>query len=128
MTGNRVFADTNIFIDLMKGDTAISQKLNSFSEVFLSPIVLSELYFGAYRSANPTKHLAKIMIAFQKSKLLPMDAETAEIYVNIKLALFSSGNPIHENDIWIAASAIQHNLKLYSNDGHFRQINGLQLI
>jgi len=127
MTGNRVFADTNIFIDLMKGDTAVAQKLNSFSEVFLSPIVLSELYFGTYRSANPTKHLAKIMIAFQKSKMVTIDAETAEIYVNIKLDLFSSGNPIPENDMWIAAFAMQHNLRLYSN-GHFKTINGLQLI
>ena len=128
MIGNKALADTNIFIELMKGDVSVAQKLNYFSEVFLSPIVLSELYFGAYRSANPTKHLAKIIVAVNNSKLLPIDAETAEIYVNIKLALFAKGNPIPENDIWIAALALQHNLPLYSYDNHFKAIDGIQLI
>lgn len=126
MTGNKALADTSIFIDLMKGDAAIAQKLESFSEV--SPIVLSELYFGAYRSANPTKHLAKITIIVQNSSLLAVDAETAEMYVAIKLALLSKGNPISENDMWIAASALQHNLHLYTNDSHFTQVEGVQLI
>jgi tRNA(fMet)-specific endonuclease VapC len=128
MTGNKALADTSIFIDLMKGDAAIAQKLESFSEVYLSPIVLSELYFGAYRSANPTKHLAKITIIVQNSSLLAVDAETAEMYVAIKLALLSKGNPIPENDMWIAASALQHNLNLYTNDSHFTQVEGVKLI
>jgi tRNA(fMet)-specific endonuclease VapC len=128
MTGNNILADTNIFIDLMKGDIAIAQKLESFNEVYLSPIVLSELYFGAYRSANPTRHLAKITIIVQNSKSLAVDAETAEMYVAIKLALLSKGNPIPENDMWIAASAFQHNLSLYTYDGHFTQVEGIQLI
>ena len=92
MTGNKVFADTNIFIDLMKGDTEIAQNLESFSIVYLSPIVLSELYFGAYRSANPTKNLAKISLAVQNSKMLTIDAETAEIYVSIKVTLLARVN------------------------------------
>lgn len=66
MTGNSVIADTNIFIDLMKGNTAIAEKLESFNEVHLSPVVLAELYFGAYRSATPEKHISKIAIAIKK--------------------------------------------------------------
>src|SRR5258707_15799759 len=119
MTGNNIVADTNIFIDLMKGDVEIAQKLDSFNEVYLSPIVLAELYFGAYRSANPDKHLRKIAIAIQKSKLLTIDSTTSEIFVTIKLGLFAKGNPIPENDIWIAATAMQHQLPLYTNDKHF---------
>src|SRR5438874_8705054 len=110
MTGNKIIVDTNIFIDLMKGNETIAHKLESYSEVYISPVVLVELYFGAYRSANPEKHLRKISIAIHKSKLLLIDAGTAEIFVTIKLALFAKGNPIPENDIWIAAAAIQHQL------------------
>jgi tRNA(fMet)-specific endonuclease VapC len=128
MIGSKVLADTNIFIDLMKGDTTIAQKLESFNKVYISPIVLSELYFGAYRSGNPAKHLAKISIAVQNSQVLAIDAVTAGIYVSIKMALFAKGNPIPENDIWIAASALQHNLLLYANDNHFKEIEGVQLI
>jgi tRNA(fMet)-specific endonuclease VapC len=127
MTGNSIVADTNIFIDLMKGNEAIAKKLESFDEVYLSPVVLVELYFGAYRSANPEKHLRKIAIAIQESKLLTIDAATAEIFVTIKLALFAKGNPIPENDIWIAATSLQHQLPLYTNDKHFAEVEGIRL-
>ena len=128
MTGNSAVADTNIFIDLMKGDEAIAKKLESFDQIYLSPVVLVELYFGAYRSANPEKHLRKISIATQKSRLLTIDATTAEIFVTIKLALFAKGNPIPENDIWIAATAIQHQLPLYTNDKHFIEVENILLV
>jgi tRNA(fMet)-specific endonuclease VapC len=127
MTGNNIVADTNIFIDLMKGNEAIAKKLESFDEVYLSPVVLVELYFGAYRSANPEKHLRKIAIAIQESKLLTIDGATAEIFVTIKLALFAKGNPIPENDIWIAAASLQHQLPLYTNDKHFAEVEGIRL-
>jgi tRNA(fMet)-specific endonuclease VapC len=128
MTGNNIAADTNIFIDLMKGNEAIAKKLESFDEVYLSPVVLVELYFGAYRSADPEKHLRKIATAIRESKLLPIDATTADIFVTIKLALFAKGNPIPENDIWIAAAAIQHQLPLYTNDKHFNEVDNLTLV
>jgi tRNA(fMet)-specific endonuclease VapC len=127
MTGNNIVADTNVFIDLMKGSEAIAKKLESFDEVYLSPVVLAELYFGAYRSANPEKHLRKIAIALQESKLLTIDGATAEIFVTIKLALFAKGNPIPENDIWIAATSLQHQLPLYTNDKHFAEVEGIRL-
>ena len=127
MTGNNIVADTNVFIDLMKGNEAIAKKLESFDEVYLSPVVLVELYFGAYRSANPEKHLRKIAIAIQECKLLTIDAATAEIFVTIKLALFAKGNPIPENDIWIAATSLQHQLPLYTNDKHFAEVEGIRL-
>jgi tRNA(fMet)-specific endonuclease VapC len=127
MTGNNIVADTNVFIDLMKGSEAIAKKLESFDEVYLSPVVLAELYFGAYRPANPEKHLRKIAIALQESKLLTIDGATAEIFVTIKLALFAKGNPIPENDIWIAATSLQHQLPLYTNDKHFAEVEGIRL-
>ena len=127
MTGSSIIADTNIYIDIMKGRKAIAQKLQSFSEAFLTPIVLAELYFGAYRSANPQKHLSKISIAIRDSKLLAINGATSELFVKIKLALFAKGKPIPENDIWIAASALQHDLPLFTSDKHFDEIEGLRL-
>ncbi|MBA3472116.1 MAG: VapC toxin family PIN domain ribonuclease, partial [Rubrobacter sp.] len=37
------------------------------------------------------------------------------------------GRPIPENDIWIAAVALQHDLVLASRDSHFEHVEGLQL-
>ncbi len=130
MTGNSIVADTNIFIDIMKGDASLARKLELLNEVYLSPIVLAELYFGVYRSASPAKHLNKIAIAIaiENCKRLAIDAGTSEIFVGIKLRLFAKGQPIPENDIWIAASAIQHNLPVFTTDRHFVEIDGLNLL
>jgi predicted nucleic acid-binding protein len=41
---------------------------------------------------------------------------------NIVIALFAGA----ENDIWIAALAIEHSLTLVSRDEHFKQIDELK--
>ncbi|NTW31459.1 MAG: type II toxin-antitoxin system VapC family toxin [Bacteroidetes bacterium] len=38
------------------------------------------------------------------------------------------GNPIPENDIWIAATCIVYEISLATNDKHFNNIEGLKLI
>ena len=37
------------------------------------------------------------------------------------------GKPIPENDLWIAAIAIQHNLILVSRDKHLQEIDDLSI-
>jgi tRNA(fMet)-specific endonuclease VapC len=39
--------------------------------------------------------------------------------------LLKKGKPIPENDIWIAAVAKQHTLRLFTNDAHFSAIEGI---
>jgi tRNA(fMet)-specific endonuclease VapC len=39
--------------------------------------------------------------------------------------LKEKGKPLPENDIWIAALAMQHNLTLITRDTHFDHVNGL---
>src|SRR5688500_2296839 len=122
MIGSKVIVDTNIFIDLMRGDLAVAKKIESFSEVFISPVVLVELYFGAYRSARPEQNILKISSAIEQSLVLLIDSVTAETFVAVKLGLLANGYPIPENDIWIASAAIQHRIPVYTNDNHFNNV------
>lgn len=48
-------------------------------------------------------------------------------YGKIKSSLRKKGSPIPENDIWIAAIALRHNLTLVTRDKHFNEITGLKL-
>ena len=59
--------------------------------------------------------------------VLPCDRDTARYYGLIKNQLRQQGKPIPENDIWVAATAQQHNLCLISRDKHFTQIEDLSL-
>ena len=59
--------------------------------------------------------------------ILPCDVETARFYGDVKDILRKKGNPIHENDIWIAATALQHDLSLISRDEHFSFVDDLEV-
>jgi tRNA(fMet)-specific endonuclease VapC len=54
-----------------------------------------------------------------------VDRRCSEIYSDVKLALKKKGRPIPENDIWIAASALQHGLVLITRDKDFDTVEGL---
>lgn len=60
--------------------------------------------------------------------VLPVNTATAAHYGIIKAALRAKGHPIPENDIWIAAVALQHDLPVVSRDEHFREIDALALV
>jgi tRNA(fMet)-specific endonuclease VapC len=53
--------------------------------------------------------------------LLP-DQGTAEHYGQLKAELAGTGNPIPDNDLWIAALARQYDLPLATRDGHFTPV------
>ena len=59
--------------------------------------------------------------------LLNIDSITAKFYGEMISALYKKGKPLPTNDVWIAATAKQHNLTLISRDGHFKEIDGINL-
>jgi tRNA(fMet)-specific endonuclease VapC len=59
---------------------------------------------------------------------LGCDTETARYYAELKNALRLKGHPIPENDIWIAAVALQHGLALVTRDTHFDGIKNLKSV
>ncbi len=59
--------------------------------------------------------------------LYGIDEYTAEYYSSILNQLKRTGSPIPTNDIWIAAAAFHHGLRLYTLDTHFSNIEGLLL-
>jgi len=59
--------------------------------------------------------------------LLPCDAGTAVQFGEIKSGLRRKGRPIPDNDIWIAAIARQHGLKVVSRDSHFTEVDNLEV-
>ena len=51
-----------------------------------------------------------------------VDDETAVRYAAIKDNLRREGTPIPTNDLWIAATASQHGLRLQTLDAHFLRV------
>ncbi len=123
----RVLLDTNIVIALFAQEVVVQQRLAAADEVFISSIVLGELYYGAEKSSRVEANIARINTFAAGNAVLVCDTATAQFYGAIKNHLRAKGNPIPENDIWIAAIARQHQLTMVTRDGHFQAIDGLEV-
>jgi len=122
----RFLLDTNIIIALFGNDTSVKNRLADADEVFISSTVLGELYFGAHKSKHIKKNLSRIEDFASSNAVLPCDTDTARFYGLIKKRLLEKGQPIPENDIWVAAVACQHGLIVVSRDSHFNEIENLK--
>lgn len=123
----RVLLDTNIVIALFREEEAIAQHLAECDEVFVPSIVIGELYFGAARSSRETFNRQRVALFAAGSLVLPCDSETAQRYGELKNILRAAGRPIPDNDIWIAAVAIQYGLTLVTRDEHFAEVRDVLL-
>ncbi len=94
--------------------------------LFVPIIVLGELRFGARKSGRVEENLRKIEAFAAASDVLPCDEATARLHGDVKADLRRKGRPIPENDIWISATALQHDLTIATRDPHFDHVEGLR--
>ncbi len=127
MNGN-VLLDTTIVVAHLRGDAALTAKLEQSNALYLPLTALGELYYGAYRSKNPPKGLAQIREFLKAVVILHPGETTADNYGQIKAALAQAGTPVPQNDIWIAALATEYQLPLAARDDHFKSVSGLNLL
>ena len=122
MNGSRFLLDTNIIIALFGEDPNIHDRMANAHEVFIPSIAIGELYLGAYKSQKIEENIARIDEFVSNNTVLACNAATAKSYGDIKNRLKEKGQPLPENDIWIAAIAQQYELTLVTRDTHFRII------
>lgn len=123
----RYLLDTSILIALFADETAVKEKLAQAGEVFIPSIAVGELYYGAWKSQRCQENVARIEELVAGSGVLSCNAETARWYGEIKNALRLKGRPIPENDLWIAAIALEHDLVVATRDAHFGEIDNLKV-
>jgi tRNA(fMet)-specific endonuclease VapC len=127
MTGSNYLLYTNIVIEIFDGNKMFADKISKLGGFYLPSIVLGELYTGVNRVSNKGKHLKKLTDFLELCTVLNIDGLTAKYYGETIAALYKKGKPIPTNDVWIAALALQHGFRLITTDGHFKEINGLQI-
>jgi tRNA(fMet)-specific endonuclease VapC len=120
--------DTNVIVAALAEERAVLEKVEGAEgSLFVPATALGELHFGARKSARVEQNLRRIEGFAARAQVLPCDEETARLYGQAKDGLRRRGRPIPENDVWIAAVALQHGLALISRDSHFEYVEGLRL-
>lgn len=122
----RYLLDSNIVIAIFNDDQPVIDKAAQAAEIYIPSIAVGELYYGAFNSSRKQINTDRIDQFRTIVSVLACDDYTAKYYGQIKKGLKDSGTPIPENDIWIAAIALQHGLTLVTRDSHFDRIEGLR--
>lgn len=126
----RYLLDTNICIYLMKGDKEVSEAIGQINgnEIAISFITLSELYYGAYKSARQNENLLAVSLLASQITVIESNAAIAKAFGEIKTALIKKGRITDDADIFIAATAITNQLFLVTNNlKHFETIPQIML-
>ena len=124
MEKSKVALDTSAFSAFLCGNEDVVKALQGADEIVLPSIVLGELragfLMGKHRLRNES--VLKEFLASSRVRVRNVDEETSERYAAIFAYLREQGTPIPTNDIWIAASAMQHGLKLITTDKHYLKL------
>jgi tRNA(fMet)-specific endonuclease VapC len=114
-----------------RGDRVLRERVEALPAdaiLYTSVISMGELAFGIYRA--PQEYRERLRQRTQEmlarfSSILEVTHAVAETCGTI-VAQVHPGYHIGQNDYWIAAVALTHNLVLITNDPDFDRVPGLQ--
>jgi len=124
----KCLVDTNVIIRLLHSDGRSVELFDNADEIYVPAIVAGELFYGAENSTRKKENLEIFNDFLAQYGIVEVTLGVAGIYGNIKAQLKRDGINIPENDLWIAAIAKFHDYTLLSFDGHFKSIDGLQVL
>lgn len=123
--------DTNICIYIAKNKPVgvlRHFKTLSINQIVMSVITYGELSLGAEKSQHKQTTTQKLINLIQIIPVIPMSDSVGNIYGIIRADLEKKGQIIGNNDLWIAAHAMEQNITLVSNNiKEFERVPGLSL-
>lgn len=130
-----VLIDTCIWIDVEQGNLLPSDiaAITGEMPVYLSPVTIAELKFGAECAATPAiRHQRLAALTRLRTKpLIQIDDATGEVFGSLAAHLRGAGKTHRPRvqDLWLASQAIQHGFSfLTRNNRDFADIPGLQVL
>jgi tRNA(fMet)-specific endonuclease VapC len=125
MSELRYLFDTNIISAIVKQpNSALAHRIAMLdNEIFCTSIIVaSELRFGAYLK-NSLKLTAQVEAVLSGFNIMPLEEPVDEYYGMIRTHLQRLGQPIGQNDLFIAAHARALDVILVTNnEGEFIRV------
>lgn len=120
--------DSDHCIAILRKQLDVSTWINPHTPLFVTAITVSELTFGAHKSARVAHNLTQVDLLLAGMTVLPFDTEAARRHGALKDILRRAGTPLADLDLQIASIALGHGLPLVThNTAHFDRVPGLAL-
>jgi len=116
--------DTSAYAAFLRGSPEVKEAVQQADEIVFNPVVLGELIagFSIGRDEKRNRAILNEFLSSPRVIIADIDEETSERYAVIVKSLRMKGKPIPTNDLWIAASAMQHGLKVLTTDKHYLEV------
>jgi len=116
--------DSSAYSAFLGGHEGIKFCLQQAEEIIFTPVVLGELIagFSLGRTEEKNRAILEDFLSSPRVAVLNIDPETSVRYASILNFLRKRGTPVPTNDLWIAASAMQHGLKILTLDKNYLEI------
>ena len=117
--------DTNVLIRFFRSDRKIADIISAYEKILVPAVVLGEFKAGADPNTACGQKQLEVLESFLDSPsvgIIPVTEDIASIYARIFRVLKANGTPIPQNDMWIAACAMDAGAMLISSDDHFASI------
>jgi len=123
-----IVLDTNAYTAFKRGDSDILAVLQHAPRIIVCATVLGELLGGFAAGQRESANRGELtqFLSSPRVQVVPSTAATADLYALVYAALRRKGQPIPTNDLWIAASSLEHGAAMLTLDGHFQAIDGLR--
>jgi len=115
--------DTNAYSDFVR-NLKWQQRISGCPRIYVPLMMIAELKAGFRTGSRFAENEVQFERFLQQSNvtILVADLQTTTYYASIFFTLRSQGIHIPQNDLWIAALALQHGLHLCTSDAHFDHI------
>ena len=114
--------DTNVLIKFLRGDRKIAGVISTYEQILVPTIVIGEYKAGVVgETAVGRQQLSALEMFLDSSavKVVEVTEDVANVYARVFRVLKANGTPIPQNDLWIAAYAVDLGAVVYSFDEHF---------
>ena len=124
MEKSKIMMDTSAYVAFLRGNPGVKEVVQQADEIIFNPIVLGELKAGLLIGRNEKRNRAilKDFLSSPRVNIAEIDTETSDRYAVIVQSLRLKGTPIPTNDLWIAASAMQHGSMVLTTDKHYLEV------
>jgi predicted nucleic acid-binding protein len=121
----RGLLDTSVFIANESGRALDEASLPD--EGAISPITVAELHVGVLAATDVDTRARRLatLDAIADVETLPIDNAVAATWAVLRIHLAESNHRLNVNDLWIAATALTHNLPVVTQDDDFDPIEGV---
>ena len=120
--------DTNAISALADGDAEMIRQVERAEKIYVSVVSAGEYLCGIRRSKFRRVLEKWLESLLEKAELINLDARILPGYAAICQELKVAGTPIPANDVWIAAQARLHGLRILSRDRHFDRVQGVERV